>query len=200
MWKHLDQLNQSLARTLLHLSKLYDQDPINYKSAVKYISTLQPLQWEANPLQPSAEQPTINTFYQAHRISQVDDDCFSFNPCKLTSIIQEIRSKMKEMGTLAGVPIEPDEQTQLLDICVMQAGVIGGGVPGAGGYDAVWVLICDPETSKYEQTPLERVEHIWSIYKELSVSPLSSKESFAKGIRLEEIRDIPGLEEVLNTS
>jgi len=114
--------------------------------------------------------------------------------------MQEIRSKMKEMGKLAGVPIEPDEQTQLLDVCVMQAGVIGGGVPGAGGYDAVWVLICDPESSKYEQTPLERVEHIWSIYKELSVSPLSSKESFAKGIRLEEIQDIPGLEEVLNTS
>jgi phosphomevalonate kinase len=70
LWKHLDQLNQSLARTLLHLSKLHDQDPVNYKSAVKYISTLQPLQWEANPLQPPAEQPTVNTFYQAHIISQ----------------------------------------------------------------------------------------------------------------------------------
>lgn len=34
------------------------------------------------------------------------------------------------MGTLAGVPIEPPEQTKLLDACVSQAGVIGGGVPG----------------------------------------------------------------------
>lgn len=34
------------------------------------------------------------------------------------------------MGALAGVPIEPPEQTKLLNACVSQAGVIGGGVPG----------------------------------------------------------------------
>jgi phosphomevalonate kinase len=44
LWKHLDQLNQSLAQTLLHLSKLHDQDPENYKNAVKYISSLQSVQ------------------------------------------------------------------------------------------------------------------------------------------------------------
>ena len=43
---------------------------------------------------------------------------------------QDIRAKMKEMGDLSGVPIEPEEQTKLLDRCVSQAGVIGGGVPG----------------------------------------------------------------------
>lgn len=37
---------------------------------------------------------------------------------------------MREMGNLAGVPIEPSGQTKLLDACVSQAGVIGGGVPG----------------------------------------------------------------------
>lgn len=71
LWKHIDQLNQSLAQTLLHLSRQHDQDPLNYKSAVKYISTLQPVQWEANPLQPPAERPIVNTFYQAHQFSQV---------------------------------------------------------------------------------------------------------------------------------
>lgn len=34
------------------------------------------------------------------------------------------------MGRLAGVPIEPPEQTALLDACITQAGVIAGGVPG----------------------------------------------------------------------
>lgn len=38
--------------------------------------------------------------------------------------------KMREMGDLSGVPIEPKEQTTLLDACVSQAGVIAGGVPG----------------------------------------------------------------------
>ena len=35
------------------------------------------------------------------------------------------------MGELADVPIEPDEQTRLLDACSESVnGVIGGGVPG----------------------------------------------------------------------
>ncbi len=37
---------------------------------------------------------------------------------------------MKRMGEAAGVPIEPDEQTRLLDLCTKVEGVIGGGVPG----------------------------------------------------------------------
>ena len=37
---------------------------------------------------------------------------------------------MREMGNLSDVPIEPPEQTELLDACVSIAGVIGGGVPG----------------------------------------------------------------------
>jgi phosphomevalonate kinase len=37
---------------------------------------------------------------------------------------------MREMGEASAVPIEPAEQTKLLDVCVSQAGVIGGGIPG----------------------------------------------------------------------
>jgi phosphomevalonate kinase len=55
----------------------------------------------------------------------------------LDSKKQSIRVKMKEMGDLSGVPIEPDEQTKLLDTCVSQAGVIGGGVPGGMFPDAL---------------------------------------------------------------
>jgi len=105
---------------------------------------------------------------------------------------------MKEMGNLSRVPIEPDEQTRLLDICVTQAGVIGGGVPGAGGYDAIWLLLCDPESSKHDPMPFERIEHVWSTYSELSVSPLSATESCAKGIRLENLDKIKGLDLVMH--
>ncbi|KAF9566764.1 Phosphomevalonate kinase [Agrocybe pediades] len=179
LWAHLDQVNQSFAQTLLQLSSLYEHDPQNYKSAIKYIASLQPAQWIANPLQPEGEIPVVQTFYKAHCLAQ------------------EIRAQMRKMGTLSGVPIEPVEQTRLLDTCVALAGVIGGGVPGAGGYDAIWLLVCDPQCCKPDQTPLDRVEHIWSNYEELSVSPLSSKESLAKGIRLELVQDIPGLADVL---
>jgi phosphomevalonate kinase len=43
---------------------------------------------------------------------------------------------MKHMGDLADVPIEPDEQTELLDKCLTIAGVIGGGVPGGQSKEA----------------------------------------------------------------
>lgn len=47
------------------------------------------------------------------------------------------------MSSEAKVPIEPEEQTALLDECSAIPGVIGGVVPGAGGYDAIALLIVD---------------------------------------------------------
>ncbi|TIA61356.1 ERG8, Phosphomevalonate kinase [Aureobasidium pullulans] len=59
--------------------------------------------------------------------------------------IQAIRKGIREMSEQSGVPIEPPAQTGLLDACSKVDGVIGGVVPGAGGYDAVALLIEDRE-------------------------------------------------------
>jgi phosphomevalonate kinase len=53
------------------------------------------------------------------------------------------RVLIREMSKASGVPVEPMQQTQLLDACSAVPGVIGGVVPGAGGYDAVALLIED---------------------------------------------------------
>lgn len=63
----------------------------------------------------------------------------------LRTVILTIRSLIREMSTRAGVPIEPRVQTDLLDACSRLSGVIGGMVPGAGGYDAIALLIKDEE-------------------------------------------------------
>ncbi|KIW06980.1 phosphomevalonate kinase [Verruconis gallopava] len=63
----------------------------------------------------------------------------------LKSIIAEIRNYIREMSRLSGVPIEPPPQTKLIDACSQVEGVIGGVVPGAGGYDAIALLIEDKE-------------------------------------------------------
>jgi phosphomevalonate kinase len=58
-----------------------------------------------------------------------------------------IRALIRRMSDLSGVPIEPPAQTALLDACARVPGVVGGVVPGAGGYDAIVLLIEDsPET------------------------------------------------------
>ncbi|KAJ7188251.1 phosphomevalonate kinase [Mycena filopes] len=175
LWSSLGVLNQGLAQTLLNLSEQHLQDPVAYENALKFLAVTKSDEWASNPSSP-AEETTVSTFMEVHRISEA------------------IRSKMREMGTLSGVPIEPIEQTKLLDLCISQPGVIGGGVPGAGGYDALWLLVCDPADSASPiRRPVEIVENVWSTYTELDVSPLSVVESRAKGARIEQLDMIPGL-------
>ncbi|KAB5564269.1 hypothetical protein DKX38_004323 [Salix brachista] len=56
------------------------------------------------------------------------------------SAMVEIRNLMHQMGEAAGVPIEPESQTRLLDATMDMEGVLLAGVPGAGGFDAVFAV------------------------------------------------------------
>ncbi|OCF54614.1 phosphomevalonate kinase [Kwoniella mangroviensis CBS 10435] len=103
---------------------------------------------------------------------------------------QIIRDFQRKMSELSGVPIEPPEQTRLLDACSELEGVIGGGVPGAGGYDALFLLIVDTPSV------VSRVDNLWSGWKEMSVCPLLAKQS-DDGLRLEELIAVKGLKEAL---
>lgn len=63
----------------------------------------------------------------------------------LRNVILTIRSLIREMSEKAGVPIEPHVQTALIDACCELPGVVGGVVPGAGGFDAIALLVEDRE-------------------------------------------------------
>ena len=76
----------------------------------------------------------------ALRDGKTDDETI---PALLTSI----RELVRKMGTESGVPIEPESQTALLDALSTVEGVYGGVVPGAGGYDAVSLLVRDDEAT-----------------------------------------------------
>ena len=65
---------------------------------------------------------------------------------KLSQIIRNIRTKVRDMSTKSSVPIEPRSQTELLDSCSEISGVVGGLVPGAGGFDALAFLVDDQES------------------------------------------------------
>jgi len=60
---------------------------------------------------------------------------------ELIDTVLTIRSLVREMSTKSNVPVEPPIITQLLDYCTSLPGVIGGVAPGAGGYDAVALLV-----------------------------------------------------------
>jgi len=77
------------------------------------------------------------------------------------------------MGERSGVPIEPAEQTALLDAVISNVGgVCGGVVPGAGGYDAIVLLVKDDEET------MEKVKAFlvkWSKEKMSNVQLLETK-------------------------
>ncbi|EMC91875.1 hypothetical protein BAUCODRAFT_134639 [Baudoinia panamericana UAMH 10762] len=72
---------------------------------------------------------------------------------------QTIRTLIRQMSAKSGVPIEPPEQTALLDACERIPGVLGGVVPGAGGYDAVSLLIVD------DQVTVDQLEELFASWK-----------------------------------
>ncbi|KAH9940511.1 Phosphomevalonate kinase [Epithele typhae] len=185
LWDTIDSLNMRLARLLVGLTELEKKDPTAYRKAVKYISTIQSVQWLANPnitekADHVAFKQVIEAFVDAHQTTEA------------------IRAKMRDMSERTGTPIEPPAQTALLDASVAVAGVVGGGVPGAGGFDAVWLLACDPAGCAPEELPVVRVERVWGTHTgELRVSPLLASESRAAGVRVERLEDVRGLAEAV---
>lgn len=64
----------------------------------------------------------------------------------IRTLIQRTRQHIRTLTRRTGVPIEPSVQSELLDSVSEIEGVIGGVVPGAGGYDAIALLIRDDPT------------------------------------------------------
>lgn len=105
--------------------------------------------------------------------------------CDLRSTLVETRKNLKRMGDLAGVPVEPDEQSALADATMTLPGVVASLVPGAGGYDALVVVYVNTSTVR------DNICNLWTNYKELEVCPLAVKfGEFGEGVRCESV--IPG--------
>ena len=96
---------------------------------------------------------------------------------------EAIRSRIREMGSKSGVPIEPPEQTELLDGLTKGVdGVAGGVVPGAGGYDAVVLLVKDDRETL---GAIEKFLVEWSKEKGSNVKLLGTKGEL-EGVRKED--------------
>ncbi|KAF9792672.1 phosphomevalonate kinase [Thelephora terrestris] len=183
LWSSIDEENKEFGRTLASLTVKWERNPGVYEEVANYLSSMQQIQWEANPELPSDQQSLI--------------DCF----VKLRTACENIRAKMREMGEASGAAIEPLPQTELLDDCLAVPGVIAGGVPGAGGYDAIWLLVFDPPKKHgHILTPVACVEILWGRREKKDVTPLSAEESTTKGIQAEQLDEVPGLREAISTA
>lgn len=107
---------------------------------------------------------------------------------ELPGALRRSRELVKKMGEASGVPIEPDSQTELLDALEAVEGVYGGVVPGAGGFDAVAVLVRDDEETAGR---LETFLGEWSRTKGEKVKLLGVRGEL-EGVRTEKLSQFEG--------
>jgi len=97
------------------------------------------------------------------------DVCFLLRP---RLMLQKIRGLLRLVGQQASVPIEPPTQTALLDDSLKVNGVSIAGVPGAGGYDAIFCLIADDiRVEANTESTIDRLFAAWK-EREVRVCPL----------------------------
>ena len=102
---------------------------------------------------------------------------------EIRGAVRAVRELVRKMGVESGVPIEPESQTELLDALESVPGVYGGVVPGAGGFDALALLVKDDaETAARIEEFLEG----WSKEKGSRVGLLAVKGEM-EGARKEEL-------------
>lgn len=121
-WKKLAHANSVLEAQLKSLNKLAEDQWENYKHTIAVCSGCGHERW-------------IELVADQHQESIVK------SLLGARDAFLNIRFHMQQMGKAAGVPIEPESQTQLLDATMNIGGVLLAGVPGAGGYDAVFAII-----------------------------------------------------------
>lgn len=142
LWGDLGNSNQKFTQLLLTLSDLERIAPADYAKAISYASSLHPSEWI------KLEQPVI------HLLGEVREEFLN------------IRRFLREMSVESKVQIEPHSQSTLLDQCMDLKGVICAGVPGAGGFDAVFALVLNPPTTddikESSFSGLISLENLWN--------------------------------------
>ena len=95
---------------------------------------------EANLLWSSIQEGVNDLCAELKRLSELEHIAIEGYK-QLREIILTIRSFVRDMSAKSGVPIEPNVQTELLDACSGIPGVLGGMCPGAGGFDAIALIV-----------------------------------------------------------
>ncbi|XP_077234915.1 phosphomevalonate kinase, peroxisomal-like [Tasmannia lanceolata] len=120
-WRKLADANSMLEMQLKSLIKFAEEQWETYKFVVESCSRCTYEKWMEQAGDPSQLAVTKSLLGARDAILQ-------------------IRFHMQQMGKAAGVPIEPKSQTQLLDATMNMEGVLLAGVPGAGGFDAIFTV------------------------------------------------------------
>ncbi|EPQ28965.1 uncharacterized protein PFL1_03255 [Pseudozyma flocculosa PF-1] len=138
--------NASLADHFLNLRLMHDADPEVYDGVLAQCSGTLAAEWDA------LLRATPGPDGGQHQEEDGGEEEVEVTPHAVLSVLIEVRNTlrairagMRELGTRSGAPVEPVEMGRLIHrVAENVRGIVGGGVPGAGGYDALYLLYLVP--------------------------------------------------------
>ncbi|KAI8357748.1 phosphomevalonate kinase [Mortierella sp. GBAus27b] len=166
LWTRLGASNDKVVELLKTLDQTAKQDSVAYNAAIEKASLTPASQWI------SSGDATTDLLVLIYRE------------------FSTVRHHLREMSRLSEVSIEPEEQTRLLDASLAAPGVLMAGVPGAGGFDAIFCIVLSEESRRH-------VEAVWSGFTEMSVGPLLCKESVEGGLVVESNNESAAVQRLL---
>lgn len=177
--------NQGLADNLLRLRLLHASDSAAYQEHVDSAATQLSTEWDATlktlPKDADDQQdgdehiPAVDLRVTPRTVLQALID--------VRNSLRSIRAGMRELGQRAGVPIEPPEIGSLIKkISDQVPGVVGGSIPGAGGFDAFYIIYLKSSKSHRDLSQLSSQIHKVKEEAEskLTLGPLLSRAGGAK--------------------
>ncbi|KAG0591706.1 hypothetical protein KC19_1G194900 [Ceratodon purpureus] len=157
VWAALAEANLSVEKGLLRLKDAFESGEA-YKSTLQACSTSSADKWKSLYGDTPERLEVVTALLETREA------------------FLQVRSLLRHVGDAAGVPIEPSSQTALLDATMDMDGVLLAGVPGAGGFDAVFAITIG-------STVRDKVESNWSSRGVLSLSVQEDP----KGVSLEKL-------------
>eukprot|EP00817_Percolomonadidae_sp_ATCC50343_P003944 CAMPEP_0117423928 /NCGR_PEP_ID=MMETSP0758-20121206/4452_1 /TAXON_ID=63605 /ORGANISM="Percolomonas cosmopolitus, Strain AE-1 (ATCC 50343)" /LENGTH=406 /DNA_ID=CAMNT_0005207407 /DNA_START=502 /DNA_END=1719 /DNA_ORIENTATION=- len=141
LWSDIQAKNNQIASLFEELSMCANQRPTLYINTLDSIAS-------GNGL---SKQDEFSK-YVYHKYTSLRNCC------------TEINTLMQLMGEKANVEIVPSTQLDRLEKTMNIPGVAMAGVPGAGGYDAIYSVVISPTTTK-------NVKSLW--HEDMSIIPLA---------------------------
>jgi phosphomevalonate kinase len=155
-WRELGAINLVIYEKLRVLPSMELNFPHSFKAVVSYAASTCPAKWDVVHMTKNASSNHLPTEVFMDRTK------YNQEAKKILELLIDIkmqfkraRAALKAIGEEAGVGIEPDGQTALVDETELVEGVLCAGVPGAGGEDAVFALTVSAGSR-------ENVELMWS--------------------------------------
>ncbi|KAJ2226978.1 phosphomevalonate kinase [Coemansia sp. RSA 1722] len=165
IWCSLDRANNRIRELWASLVEASAADSADYNRAVDWCAKHKSSSWKDAPNMANST---------THRLL-----------AELVEGILKVRALQRQLGQNAQVPIEPVEQTRLLDACMEVPGVCMAAVPGAGGYDAIFCVTLGQEASS-------AVADMWAKWTEMSVGPLLANQA-SSGVHILDPKQFPNV-------